>query len=108
MTPYLPDGVSQEQYPFTGKFLTLKSGPRMHYLDEGSGRPVVMIHGNPSWSFYYRDLVLALRDHSRAIAPDHIGCGLSDKPGEANTITPSKTAWTTWSSFWTASASERK
>jgi len=82
MTPYLPDGVSQEQYPFTGKFLTLKSGPRMHYLDEGSGRPVVMIHGNPSWSFYYRDLVLALRDHSRAIAPDHIGCGLSDKPGD--------------------------
>ncbi len=82
MTPYLPDGVSQELYPFTGKFITLKSGARLHYLDEGGGKPVVMIHGNPSWSFYYRNLALALRDGRRVIAPDHIGCGLSDKPGD--------------------------
>jgi cis-3-alkyl-4-acyloxetan-2-one decarboxylase len=43
---------------------------------------VVMVHGNPSWSFYYRNLVLALRDRYRCIVPDHIGCGLSDKPGD--------------------------
>jgi len=52
----------------------------MHYLDEGSGPPVVMVHGNPSWSFYYRNLVLALRDTHRCLVPDHIGMGLSDKP----------------------------
>jgi haloalkane dehalogenase len=82
MTPYLPDGVTQELYPFAGKYLTTKSGARMHYLDEGAGAPVVMLHGNPSWSFYYRNLALALRGGSRVIVPDHIGCGLSDKPGD--------------------------
>jgi cis-3-alkyl-4-acyloxetan-2-one decarboxylase len=68
-------------YPFTGKRLDL-DGLAYHYLDEGSGPPVVMVHGNPSWSFYYRDLVLALRDRYRCIVPDHIGCGLSAKPGD--------------------------
>ena len=54
----------------------------MHYLDEGpQDAPIVlMLHGNPTWSFYYRNLVLALRDRFRCIVPDHIGCGLSDKP----------------------------
>ncbi len=54
----------------------------MHYLDEGprDAAPVLMLHGNPSWSFYYRNLVLALRGNHRCIVPDHIGCGLSDKP----------------------------
>ncbi len=82
MTPILHDAVPRNLYPFNGKFLALKSGVKMHYLDEGSGAPVVMLHGNPSWSFYYRDLALALRDGSRVILPDHIGCGLSDKPGD--------------------------
>jgi len=68
-------------YPFTGQNLDL-DGLRYHYLDEGSGEPVVMVHGNPSWSFYYRNLVLALRDRYRCIVPDHIGCGFSDKPGD--------------------------
>ena len=56
----------------------------MHYLDEGprDAPAVLMLHGNPTWSFYYRNLVLALRDHFRCIVPDHLGCGLSDKPGE--------------------------
>ncbi|GFE58718.1 alpha/beta fold hydrolase [Geobacter sp. AOG1] len=70
-----------KEYPFTGKALDL-DGLRYHYLDEGSGEPVVMVHGNPSWSFYYRNLVLALRDRYRCVVPDHIGCGLSDKPGD--------------------------
>lgn len=70
-----------KEYPFTGKHLDL-DGLDYHYLDEGSGAPVVMVHGNPSWSFYYRNLVLALRDRYRCIVPDHIGCGLSEKPGD--------------------------
>ncbi|NIP17842.1 MAG: alpha/beta fold hydrolase [Xanthomonadales bacterium] len=58
----------------------------MHYLDEGprDAPPVLMLHGNPTWSFYYRNLVLALRDRFRCIVPDHVGCGLSDKPGDAD------------------------
>lgn len=79
---YLPEHVTPELYPFTGKYLPVRGGPRLHYLDEGEGRPVLMLHGNPSWSFYYRNLALALRGGNRVIVPDHIGCGLSDKPGD--------------------------
>lgn len=82
MNDYLPEGVTKELYPFTGKYFTTRSGARLHYLDEGSGRPVVMLHGNPTWSFYYRNLVPALSGSRRVIVPDHIGCGLSDKPGD--------------------------
>ena len=57
------------------------NGLKYHFLDEGTGEPVVMIHGNPTWSFYYRNLINKLSPHFRAIAVDHIGCGLSDKPG---------------------------
>lgn len=69
----------QELYPFKSHFLQIE-GLNYHYLDEGSGPAVVMLHGNPTWSFYYRNLVLGLRDTHRVIVPDHIGCGLSDKP----------------------------
>ncbi|MBI1783766.1 alpha/beta fold hydrolase [Candidatus Sumerlaeota bacterium] len=54
----------------------------MHYVDEGTGDPIVMLHGNPTWSFYFRELIKALRVSHRVIALDHIGCGLSDKPGD--------------------------
>ncbi len=70
-----------KHYPFTGHYQEM-NGLRLHYLDEGSGEPVVMLHGNPTWSFYYRNLVLGLRDRYRCIVPDHMGCGLSDKPGD--------------------------
>ena len=56
----------KELYPFVGSYLDL-DGIRRHYLDEGSGDPVVMLHGNPTWSFYYRNLVLALRDSFRVV-----------------------------------------
>jgi len=49
-------------------------------VDEGSGPAVVMVHGNPSWSYLYRNLITELRSRYRVIAPDHMGCGLSDKP----------------------------
>ncbi len=68
-----------KHYPFSSHYLD-RDGLRYHYLDEGNGSPMVMVHGNPTWSFYYRNLVLALRDRYRCIVPDHIGCGLSDKP----------------------------
>lgn len=66
-------------YPFASHHLQLDS-LRYHYLDEGAGQPMLMVHGNPTWSFYWRNLVLAFRDRCRVVVPDHIGCGLSDKP----------------------------
>jgi len=81
MTPTKPiDGSTcRHLYPFTSRYLDL-DGLRYHYVDEGVGDPVLMIHGNPTWSFYYRQLIAALSSEYRTIAPDHIGCGLSDKP----------------------------
>lgn len=75
--------VPKHLYPFKSNFLEIDKGLRYHYLDEGSGPPVVMVHGNPTWSFYYRRLVTLLRDRHRCIVPDHIGCGLSDKPDDS-------------------------
>ena len=69
------------EYPFASHFFDL-NGLKYHYLDEGAGDPVVMVHGNPSWSFYYRNLVKELSCNYRVIVPDHIGCGLSDKPDD--------------------------
>ncbi len=76
--------VSDELYPFEPHWLTLPSGHRMHYVDEGprDAPMVLMLHGNPTWSFYWRRLISALRPSHRVIAPDHIGCGKSDKPGD--------------------------
>lgn len=68
-----------EFYPFASHFLDVDGGP-MHYLDEGTGPPILMLHGNPTWSFYFRELVKGLRDTNRVVVPDHIGCGLSAKP----------------------------
>jgi haloalkane dehalogenase len=66
-------------YPFESHFID-RNGLNYHYLDEGQGDPIVMVHGNPSWSFYYRNLASKLKESYRVIVPDHIGCGLSDKP----------------------------
>lgn len=68
-------------YPFRSHYFD-RQGLRLHYLDEGAGRPVVLLHGNPTWSFHFRHLIAALRDQARVIAPDHMGMGLSDKPGD--------------------------
>lgn len=71
----------KDLYPFDSKFFSHSSGIKQHYLDEGNGEPFVMVHGNPSWSFLYRDMVKTFRSSYRCIVPDHIGCGLSEKPG---------------------------
>ena len=67
-------------YPFSSHSLQLDR-LRYHYLDEGSGHePLLMLHGNPTWSFYYRNLILGLKDSYRCVVPDHMGMGKSDKP----------------------------
>ncbi len=67
-------------YPFTPKRRLTPSGAVMSYVDEGEGEAVLMLHGNPTWSFFYRNLIRELSPGFRCIAPDHIGMGLSDKP----------------------------
>lgn len=67
------------EYPFKSNYLTI-DGNKLHYLDEGSGPVIVMVHGNPTWSYYFRHLVKSLSSSYRVIVPDHMGCGLSDKP----------------------------
>jgi len=74
-----PSETWRSLYPFDSHWLEL-DGLRYHYLDEGDGPPVLAVHGNPTWSFYWRELVVALRGRCRVVVPDHIGCGLSDKP----------------------------
>ena len=75
-------------YSFDSHFLTLTDGLRYHYVDEqqprsAKDRPVLlMAHGNPTWSYFWRSLITKFRDRFRCIAVDHIGCGLSDKPKE--------------------------
>lgn len=74
--------MSFPDYPFERNFFDRGGGIRMHYVDEGprDAPPVVMVHGNPTWSFYYRRVINALKTTHRCIVPDHIGMGLSDKP----------------------------
>jgi haloalkane dehalogenase len=66
-------------YPFASRYVS-HTGVRQHYVDEGAGQPLLLVHGNPTWSFHWRDLIAALAPRFRLIAPDHVGCGLSDKP----------------------------
>jgi haloalkane dehalogenase len=66
-------------YPFAHNVLELAAG-RMHYVDEGTGSPIVFVHGTPTWSFEYRHLIRSLSPRWRAIAPDHLGFGLSSRP----------------------------
>lgn len=74
-----PNWVDSIEYPFQPHFLRLPAG-QMHYADEGQGEAIVMVHGTPTWSFLYRDLIKKLSPRYRVIAPDHLGFGLSEKP----------------------------
>lgn len=73
------DWLDRREYPFASHTLEVEGG-RLHYVDEGQGEPIVMIHGQPTWSFMYRHLIRGLSSRYRCIAIDHIGFGLSDKP----------------------------
>jgi haloalkane dehalogenase len=79
--PPIPDWLAGE-YPFSPRSFRTRDGANLSYLDEGprNDEAVLMLHGNPTWSYYYRHLVRALAPDVRCIVPDHIGMGLSEKP----------------------------
>lgn len=66
-------------YPFESRWFD-SSGGRMHYFDEGAGPPILLCHGNPTWSFLYRHIACALRERFRCVAVDYLGFGLSERP----------------------------
>jgi haloalkane dehalogenase len=76
-----PKWLDRKEYPFKSHYIQTPVG-RMHYVDEGQGDPIVMVHGNPGWSFEFRNIIKELSKTNRCIAIDHIGFGLSDKPFE--------------------------
>src|SRR5207302_11174538 len=76
-----PAWVDDGLFPFESRFVTI-DGHTVHYVDEGSGPTLLLLHGNPTWSFDYRDVIRALRDQFRCIALDYPGLGLSSaRPG---------------------------
>jgi haloalkane dehalogenase len=81
MSTSIPNWLSR-LYPFETQGFTTPAGAWMSYVDEGprGDEAVLMLHGNPTWSFYYRELIDALSRDVRCVAPDHIGMGLSEKP----------------------------
>ena len=82
--------VPADLYPFDSRFARI-DGHAVHYVDEGSGPPVLLLHGNPTWSFLYRELIRGLRDRYRCIAPDYPGFGLS-RAGPGYGYTPAEHA----------------
>jgi pimeloyl-ACP methyl ester carboxylesterase len=76
-----PGWLDRTLYPFRSHWMDTPDG-RMHYVDEGTGPLVLFVHGTPTWSFLYRDLIHRLSATHRVVAPDHLGFGLSEKrPG---------------------------
>jgi len=74
-----PFEVPEALYPFADQWFE-RDGTAMHYVDHGAGQPVVMLHGNPTWSFLYRDIIAHLGDGVRSLAPDYPGFGFSEHP----------------------------
>ena len=70
----------RDEWPFAAHYARV-NGWRMHYIDEGAGDPILLLHGNPTWGFLYRDMIPPLVNAGhRVIVPDMIGFGLSEKP----------------------------
>ena len=88
--PVRPPWVPDELYPFESHYADV-AGSRVHYIDEGGGPPLLLLHGNPTWSFLYREIVKGLRDRYRCIAVDHPGFGLSS-PAPGYGFTPAEHA----------------
>jgi haloalkane dehalogenase len=78
-----PDWLDRGEYPFEPHYFHSAQG-LMHYVDEGFGEPLVFLHGNPTWSFMYRQLIGSLSNSFRCVAPDYIGFGLSEKPANVS------------------------
>jgi haloalkane dehalogenase len=79
----LPGWLDRARWPFAPRFRAV-SGGRLHFIDEGVGPPVVLVHGTPTWSFEWRHVIAGLRPRHRVIALDHLGFGLSDRPAGAD------------------------
>ncbi len=75
--------LDKKEYPFNSNYFDLPMG-KMHYVDEGTGVPIVFVHGNPGWSYEFRKSIKDLSKTNRCISADHIGFGLSDKPFDWN------------------------
>jgi haloalkane dehalogenase len=88
--PARPTWISVEQYPFESHFAAVANA-ELHYLDEGTGPPLLLLHGNPTWSFLYREIIIGLRDRFRCLAVDLPGFGLS-RAGAGYTFTPAEHA----------------
>lgn len=71
--------LDKSEYPFNSKYFDI-NGQQLHYIDEGKGETLLFVHGTPSWSFDYRNVIKKLQENYRCVAIDHIGFGLSDKP----------------------------
>lgn len=84
--------LDKSEYPFESNYHDI-NGHRLHYIDEGEGEILLFVHGTPSWSFDFRNVIKLLRTEYRCIAIDLIGFGLSDKPEDYDysTINHSKT-----------------
>jgi haloalkane dehalogenase len=76
--------VDRSLYPFESRWFDGCSGciGRMHYIDEGQGSPIVFFHGNPTWNFLYRNVIIRLRGLFRCIAMDYLGFGQSEHPDD--------------------------
>ena len=74
-----PGWIDSKLFPFKSHFIDLSAG-MMHFVDEGSGDVLLFVHGTPTWSFLYRNLIKYFSKHFRCIAIDHLGFGLSEKP----------------------------
>ncbi|MES0489746.1 MAG: alpha/beta fold hydrolase [Leptospirales bacterium] len=83
--------INKDLYPFESNYFETEFG-KIHYVDEGKGQPIVMVHGNPTWSFLYRHFINGLSDKYRCIAIDHLGFGLSDKPNDFDYLPSSHAA----------------
>ncbi|MBK9980916.1 MAG: alpha/beta fold hydrolase [Saprospiraceae bacterium] len=71
--------LDKTEYPFTSNYYTV-NGSNLHYIDEGQGDTILFVHGTPSWSFDFRNVIKTIKSSFRCVAIDHIGFGLSDKP----------------------------
>ena len=79
MTADAPAWLDRAQWPWTARWCTVPEG-RLHYVDEGAGPTVVLVHGTPTWGYEWRYVIAALSPRMRVVVPDHLGFGLSDRP----------------------------
>jgi pimeloyl-ACP methyl ester carboxylesterase len=100
-----PAWVPDDLYPFADRYADV-AGCVVHHVDEGSGPPLLLLHGNPTWSFLYRKIISGLRDRHRCIAVDYPGSACR-APSRATGSHPPSTRmpWRSWSGGWICAAS---